>query len=172
MKNQGGRISLIFLWATLIVLFPMMGRAQHSHDHSGHVAPSGKSAKPKESTSAKLPWQSVTVEGLKVSFEVMTMEEHMKHTQTSKGHREAHPAQSHSFMVVLQDTFSKEIISDAKVMFTVQGPAGEKETGKLAWSGDHYGEDIDLKGKGTYQVQLMIESGGMEREAKFTHETK
>jgi len=75
-------------------------------------------------------------------------------------------------MVTLQDTASKEIINDAKVTFTVQDPSGGKETGKLTWEGDHYAGEIDLKAKGLYQVQLMIESGGMDREARFTYEAK
>jgi hypothetical protein len=75
-------------------------------------------------------------------------------------------------MVTLQDTASKEIISDAKVMFSVSSPSGAKESGKLDWSGDHYGGGFSPKEKGAYQVQLRIEGGGMEREATFTYEAK
>lgn len=81
-------------------------------------------------------------------------------------------SQSHVLMIKAQDTGSKEIISDAKMQFRLIRPSGEKESGKLAWSGDHYGGGFSPKEKGAYQFQLMIESGGMEREAKFTYEFK
>jgi hypothetical protein len=98
----------------------------------------------------------------------------MKHMQMAKGgsHGKAEHSQSHMFMVTLQDTASKEIISDAKVAYTILSPSGRKETGKLEWSGDHYGGGFSPKEKGTYQVLLMIEGGGMEREAKFTYGAK
>jgi len=58
------------------------------------------------------------------------------------------------------------------VQYTFIRPSGQKETGTLVWSGDHYGGGLSPKEKGIYQFQLMIESGGMEREAKFTYELK
>jgi len=75
-------------------------------------------------------------------------------------------------MVTVQDTASKEIISDAKVMCAILSPSGKKETVKLEWSGDHYGADFSPKEKGAYRIQIMIESGGMEREANFQYEAK
>jgi hypothetical protein len=114
------------------------------------------------------------VEGLKVTFEVMNMGEHMKHMPAGKsgGHGEAQHSQGHMFMVTLQDTASKEIISDARVSFSILGPSGKKENGKMEWSGDHYGAGFSPQEKGTYQVQLKIESGGMEREANLSYELK
>jgi hypothetical protein len=75
-------------------------------------------------------------------------------------------------MVTLQDTASKEIIADARVSFSVLSPSGKKENGKMEWSGEHYGAGFSPREKGTYQVELKIESGGMEREAKLTYEFK
>jgi hypothetical protein len=72
-------------------------------------------------------------------------------------------------MVMIEDTASKEIITDAQVTCTIVTPGGEKESGKLQWSGDHYGKGFEPKGKGAYQVQLKIESGRMEREAKLAY---
>jgi hypothetical protein len=91
--------------------------------------------------------------------------------QTMKGNPapgESDHAKSHAIMVMIQDTASKEIITDAKVNYTLVSPSGAKETGKLDWSGDHFGRGFNPKEKGPYQVQLQIESGGMEREAEFT----
>ena len=136
--------------------------AQHNHEH-------GRKSTTK---SPKQSGQSLTVEGLKISFEVMAMGEHMKHMAVSKVHKEGQHPQTHSLMVTLQDAFSKEIISDAKVKFAVRSPSGKKETGVMEWSGDHYGAGFSPQEKGFYQVDLAMESGGREREAKFTYEAK
>jgi hypothetical protein len=75
-------------------------------------------------------------------------------------------------MVTLQDTASKEIITDARVSFSILSPSGKKENGKMEWSGDHYAAGFSPREKGSYHVELKIESGGMEREAKLKYEFK
>jgi hypothetical protein len=174
--NQEGemvkKIGKIFI-GSLVAIFFSWGwvHAQHQHGHETQRATSSKKpASPEQSTSKSV--QNITIEGLKISLDVMRMEEHMKHMKTSQGHGEGDHSKTHSFMVTLQDTASKEIISDAKVQYTLSSPTGGKQAGKLVWSGDHYGGSFSPKEKGAYQVQLIIESGGMEREAKFQYEAK
>jgi hypothetical protein len=142
---------------------------QYKHDHGAISAP-----KPSGRETARESVQSATVEGLKVTFEVMNMGEHMKHMAKEKtaAHGETQHSQSHMLMVTLQDTVSKEIIADARVSFSILGPSGQKENGKMEWSGDNYGGGFSPREKGTYQVELKIESGGMEREAKLSYEFK
>jgi len=161
------RLVSVYLSGLLLFFFSGTALAQHGHDHGPSLAPPSPKAGPQK-TSA----QSVTVEGLKVTLEVMSMGEHMKHAAKGGSHGDADHAKSHSIMVTIQDTASQEIISDAKVMFSVSSPSGAEESGKLEWSGDHYAGGFSPKAKGTYQVRLKITSGGMEREAKFLYETK
>ena len=163
----------IFLSCSLVFLFLAVAVAQHSHDHGTPSKAVPKKAAPQEARE-KSSAQTLNVEGLKIMFEVMKMDEHMQHIQTAKGesHRDADHAKSHSIMVTIQDKASREIISDAKVQYTLTRPSGGKESGKLDWSGDHYGGGFSPKEKGAYQVQLRIEGGGMEREATFTYEAK
>jgi hypothetical protein len=117
--------------------------------------------------------QSITVEGYKISFDVMDMSAHMAMPgMKGKAMHGAEHSKSQAMMVTVQDTASKEIISDANVTYTIVSPSEKKETGKLEWSGDHYGANFSPKEKGAYLVQIMIQSGGMEREAKFQHEAK
>jgi hypothetical protein len=139
--------------------------AQHGHSHGPSAAPSAKEAGPKEPL-------SVMADGMKVTLEVMSMGEHMKHTASGASHGQADHSQSHSLMVRLQDVASREIVSDARVAFTVTGPSGQKEAGKMTWSGDHYGAGMSLKEKGKYQLQFQVESGGMSRQADFSYEMK
>jgi hypothetical protein len=146
--------------------------AQHQHGHGTPPASADKKAASQTTPPSKSNSQSIMVEGMKITFEVMSMEEHMQHLKTTQGHGQGDHSQTHSFMVTMQDIASKEILSDAKVQFTISSPQGGKETGKLTWSGDYYGGGFSPKDKGTYQIQLKIESNGMEREANFSYELK
>jgi len=167
------RLVLVFLSGVMLIFFSGAAVAQHSHDHGAPSKAVPKKAAPQEARE-KSSAQTLNVEGLKITFEVMAMDEHIQHIQAAKGgsHGDADYAKSHSIMVTIQDTASKEIISDAKVQYTLTRPSGGKESGKLEWSGDHYGGGFSPKEKGAYQVQLRIEGGGMEREATFTYEAK
>lgn len=167
------RLVLVFLSGVMLIFFSGAAVAQHSHDHGAPSKAVPKKAAPQEAR-AKSSAQTLNVEGLMIAFEVMAMDEHMQHIQAAKGgsHGDADHAKSHSIMVTIQDKASREIISDAKVQYTLTRPSGGKESGKLEWSGDHYGSGFSPKEKGAYQVQLRIEGGGMEREATFTYEAK
>jgi hypothetical protein len=160
-------ITLGLLGILLLLGLPGIGLAQHNH--GGAAAAPGKAGK---GVQPRGPVQSVTVEGLKISLEVMPMTEHMKHATQGPSHGASQHSQTHMVMVTLQDIASKEIITDAKVQFGAISASGEKETGKLEWSGDSYGGGFSPKSQGTYQIQLKIESGGMERDAKFTYDAK
>jgi hypothetical protein len=160
-------ISFVLSW--LMVIFSSSGAvAQHKHDHGSVTAPS--SPKGQEMSMKAGSVQSATVEGYKVTFEVMDMSAHMNMPGMKGSSMEAAAhAKSHALMVTVQDTVSKEIISDAKVQYVITAPGGSKESGALAWSGDHYEGGFGPKENGTYQIQIRVESGGMEREAKFQY---
>ena len=169
------RFSAVFFAGVIgVILLSGEGRAQHQHGHgsSSPAAPQKGTSPGMQKGSQSL--QAATVEGLKITFEVMDMSAHMSMPgmKGSPQHGSSDHSKSHAMMVKVQDTASKEIISDAKVKYTLVPPSGGKETGLLTWSGDHYGGSFSPKEKGAYQVQLKIESGGMEREAKFLYSAK
>ena len=171
---MGKKSVLALLLSVLVGFFPGVAMAQHSHGHGGTSTTTPGMGTSQEMPMGKRGVQSTIVEGWKIGFEVMSMEAHMA-MPGMKGHSQhsvTSSSQSHSIMVTIQDTGSKEIISDAKVMYTILSPSAKKETGKLEWSGDHYGVGFNPNEKGQYQVQLIIEGGGMEREAKFKYEAK
>ena len=168
------KFGFLFLVALLAFAFSPVAMAQHGgHSHGGAPAPSPQTGKSHDQGMKSSPTQSVTVEGFKVSLEVMDMSAHMSMPgmKGSPQHGGSH-AQSHVLMVTLQDTASKEIISDARVSFSILSPSGKKENGKMEWSGGHYGAGFTPQEKGNYQVELKIESGGMERDAKLSYEFK
>ena len=156
----------------IFLFFSLAGNGLAQHGHGGGTT----SPDPKGVTKGGVPQKgsahSVTLEGLKISLEVMSMDQHMKHLSQGSSHGGAVHASSNSLMVTLQDVASKEIISDARVNYILIGPSGGKETGKLEWSGDHYGGGFTPKEKGTYRVQLKIENSGMEREAQFEYQAR
>ena len=171
---MGKKSVLAILLSVLVAFFSGVAMAQHSHGHGGTSPATPGMGASDEMPMGKRAVQSTIVEGWKIGFEVMSMKAHMA-MPGMKGHSQhggSAPSQSHSLMVAIQDTASKEIISDAKVNYTLVNPSGGKETGRLKWSGDHYGGGFSPTEKGSYQVQLAIEGGGMEREAKFTYESK
>ena len=171
---MGKKVILVLLSGSLSVFFSGVAMAQHSHGHGSPSPSTSSRGSSHQMPMGKQAVQSMIAEGWKIGFEVMSMETHMA-MPGMKGHSQ-HSASasspSHSLMVTVQDTASKEIISDAKVTYTILSPSGNKEAGKLEWSGDHYGADFSPKEKGAYRVQIMIQSGGMEREAKFQYEVK
>lgn len=168
MLNLSKKVAVYFLSGVLAVSFGGIAFAQHGHGGGSMPTHGGSS----HSMSMKdRPVQSVTVEGYKVTLDIMDMSMHASMLKMKGNPKpgESDVAKSHAIMVTIQDTASKEIITDAKVNYTLVSPSGVKEAGKLDWSGDHFGRDFNAKEKGAYQVQLQIESGGMEREAKFTY---
>ncbi len=176
MSNFGKKLAVYFLSGIFVAALSGVAMAQHGHGHGGmdmstHGSVSTQGSGSHSMSMKDRPVQSVTIDGYKVSLDIMDMSMHAS-MQKMKGNPapgESDVAKSHALMVMIQDTASKEIITDAKVNYTVVSPSGAKETGKLDWSGDHFGRGFSAKGKGAYQVQLQIESGGMEREAKFTY---
>lgn len=162
-------ISFVLSW--LMVAFAGSGAiAQHQHDHGSTSAPSAPKGQGQEMSMKGGPVQSANADGYKITFEVMDMSAHMNMPgmKGSSMGAAAH-AKSHALMVTVQDTASKEIISDAKVQYAITTPAGQKETGPMTWSGDHYGGSFSPKANGTYQVQIKVESGGAQREVKFQY---
>lgn len=166
------RLGLLLVVGIFGFVFTGVAMAQHGHGGSGGAAAPGDQKGHSMSMSMKdRPVQSITVEGYKITLDVMDMSMHasMQMTKGNPGPGESDHAKSHALMLVVQDTASKEIITDAKVNYVLVTPSGKKEEGKLDWSGDHYGRGFDAREKGDYQVKFKIESGGMEREASFKY---
>jgi hypothetical protein len=179
MSNIGGKFGLLFLAGFFVFGLGGVALAQQGHGHGGRDMPAHGSTPTHGSGSHSMsmkdrPVQSVSVDGFKISLDIMDMSMHTS-MQKMKGNPPPHgydQSKSHAIMVMIQDTASKEIITDAQVTCTILSPGGEKEAGKLQWSGDHYGRGFEPKEKGAYQVHLKIESGGMGRETNFTYNPK
>ena len=175
MLNIGKKLAVYFLSGILVAALAGVAMAQHGGGHGGmdmstHGSMSSQGSGSHSMSMKDRPVQSATIDGYKVSLDIMDMSMHAS-MQKMKGNPapgESDQVKSHASMVVVQDTASKEIMTDAKVTYKITGPSGPPETGNLDWSGDHFGRGFNPKEKGAYRVQLKIENGGMEREADFT----
>jgi hypothetical protein len=183
MKSMGKKAVIVFLAGIFGVFIAGAAMAQHGQgqgqsggsmqgSQGGHSM-QGSQGSHSMPMMMNRPVQVANVDGMKVTLDVMDMSLHtsMQNMKGNPMHGVDH-TQSHAIMLTVQDTASKEILSDAKVRYTLVTPSGEKETGTLAWSGDHFGGGFNPKVKGPYQIQFLIETGGMEREATFTYEAK
>ena len=153
---MGKKFVLTFLASLWVIFLAGVAMGQHGHDHGSPMPAAPPKGTSQEMQMGNQPVQGINVEGFKVSFEIMDMSMHMSMPgmKGSPQHGASEHSQSHALMLKVQDTASKEIISDAKVQYTLIRPSGEKETGKLVWSGDHYGGGFSPKEKGYLPVPI------------------
>ena len=163
----------VIVLAASVILGYGIADAQHSHDHGAPPAAKTDHQGMSDTMSmADRPVQSATVQGLKVSLDVMDMGMHV-HMQGMKRNPvpDTYDAkQSQAIMVMIQSTASKETVKDADVTITIISPTGEKKTSKAPWCGDHYGESFSPSEKGTYQVVVKVEGREGKGETSFKYQ--
>lgn len=172
---------VLFVLMAGIFLIPMIAGAQ-MHNHGGHG--NNTPAKPAESSDMKgmqhghmmmnRPLQTVSVEGLKLSLDIMDMDMHMN-MQKMKGNpvpEEFAKGADRAIMFYVMDESSRLIIDDADVSYVITCFKGKKETGKAKWYGDHYGAPFKAKAKGEYKLKFIVDTEGKKRVGEFTYELK
>ncbi len=145
--------------------------AQHGHG-AGTAAPSGSAGMMSHTMSmAARPVQSATVDGLKLSVDVMGMEMHapMQKMKGSPLPDTFDQTKSMAIMVMIESAQPPKTVKDADVAVTVVSPAGKTESEKAHWYGDHYGVSFEPEEVGTYRILVTAVSNGIKREAEFTH---
>jgi hypothetical protein len=171
LKSKKIRQGVIVLAASVILSYGI-AEAQHNHNHS--VAPAAKmehQGMSHQMSMADRPVQSATIEGLKVSLDVMDMGMHV-HMQGMKGNPvpDTYDAgQSQAIMVMIKSLALKETIKDAGVTITIISPTGKEKTSKTPWCGDHYGESFSPSEVGTYQILVEVEGQGGKGKATFKY---
>jgi hypothetical protein len=173
MSNQVKKMQGIIALAISMTLVSGLAFAQHNHNHdavpAAQVEHSGMSH---QMSMANRSVQSATIQGLKVSLDVMDMGMHVR-MQGMKGNPVPDTydsKQSQATMVMIQSTASKETVKDADVAITIISPTGEKKTSKALWCGDHYGESFSPSEKGTYQIVVKVEGREGKGETTFTYQ--
>ncbi len=143
---------------------------------------------------AGLAWahgeEGVAVDGLKLSWEIMTMDEamkvmgkdmmgqsghEMKGMEGMGGHGGMGKMASHHISVQLVEAATGQELKDAKVIATSYAPNGDEEK-KVLYTmtiegKNHYMEDLNFTQKGEYKIQLLIRRGGKDIKYTFDYET-
>lgn len=110
------------------------------------------------------------VEGVKATFKVLSMKEHMKSMKMElpKGMKE-----THHLMVEFKDAKSGKALTEGEVKVKVQGPDKVEQVKDLMGMEGHFGADFDLSKKGKYGVMAKFKlKDGKTRSAKFWYTVK
>jgi len=110
------------------------------------------------------------VDGVKATFKVMSMKEHMKamNMEMPKGMKE-----THHIAVDFKDVKSGKALTDGEVKVKVQNPDKSDQSRDMMGMQGHFGADFDLSKKGKYGVMCKFQlKDGKVRSAKFWYTVK
>jgi len=124
--------------------------------------------------SMKMETKDVLVEGIKVSFMVMTNESHKKMLQDMKMKEDIEPGTTHNITVTLKDEKSQKEVTNAQVNMKVVDPKGKDQVKALKYEGEmkSYDAYFNLPEKGKYQIMVLFKIGDQKRTAGINHEIK
>jgi len=160
MKKTAVIIAAMFALSTPLAAFAGM---EHEHgsmkmEHGGQMMHKGTVA-----------YEEV-VDGVKVTFKVLDMKEHMKSMKMEmpKGMKE-----THHIMVEFKDAKTGKPLTQGEVKVKVIAPDKSEQTKDLMGMEGHFGADFDLSKKGKYGVMAKFKlADGKVRSAKFWYTVK
>lgn len=110
------------------------------------------------------------VEGVKVTFKVMSMKEHLKAIgqEMPKGMKE-----THHISAEFKDVKSGKALTEGEVKVKVQSPNKTDQTKDMIGMQGHFGADLEMSKKGKYGVMSkFLLKDGKTRSAKFWYTVK
>jgi hypothetical protein len=108
------------------------------------------------------------IDGVKATFRVMSMKEHMKGMEMPKNMKE-----THHIMVEFKDVKTGKALTEGDVKVKVQNPDKSDQSKDLMGMQGHFGADFDLSRKGKYGVMSKFQlKDGKVRSAKFWYTVK
>lgn len=151
---------LILTFAAILALSaPAAFAAEHGGAHDmGHAGHQGDVA------------HEEVVEGIKATFKVMSMKEHIKamKMEMPKGMKE-----THHIAVEFKDAKTGKAVTEGSVKLKVQNPDKSEQTKDLQAMQGHFGADFDLSKKGKYGVMSKFQlKDGKIRSSKFWYTVK
>ena len=173
MSNQRKKMQWILVLAMATTLGSVPAFAQHNHG----AAPTAKmehQGMSHQMSMADRPVQTVEIQGMKVTLDVMDMGMHV-HMQGMKGNPVPHnydAKQNRAIMVMIKSLASKETIKDADVAITIISPTDKQKASKAPWCGDHYGESFSPSEKGTYLIVIKVDGPEGKGQTTFKYEFK
>jgi opacity protein-like surface antigen len=108
------------------------------------------------------------IDGVKATFKVMGMKEHMKGMDMPKDMKE-----THHIMVEFKDAKTGKALTEGEVKVKVQNPDKSDQAKDLMGMQGHFGADFDLSQKGKYGVMCKFQlKDGKSHQAKFWYTVK
>ncbi len=154
----------VLITALFALAFPM---ASFAVDHGSHGG--GSHDKGHGGHQGDVAHEEV-VEGVKATFNVMSMKEHMKamNMDMPKGMKE-----THHIAVEFKDAKSGKALIEGEVKVKVQNPDKSDQTKDLVGMQGHFGADFDFSKKGKYGIMCKFQlKDGKVRQSKFWYIVK
>ena len=155
MKKMTVLIAALFALAAPVASFAAMDHGSMKMEHGGHQ---GNVA------------HEEVVEGVKATFKVMSMKEHMK---AMKMEMPKEMKETHHIAVEFKDTKTGKALTEGDVKVKVQNPDKSDQTKDLMGMEGHFGADFDMSEKGKYGVMCKFQlKDGKVRNSKFWYTVK
>jgi hypothetical protein len=155
MKKMTVLIAALFALAAPVAAFAAMdhGSMDMGHDaHKGDVA------------------HEEVVDGVKVTFKIMSMKEHMK---AMKMELPKEMKETHHIAADFKDAKTGKALTEGEVKIKVQNPDKTDQTKDLMGMQGHFGADFDMSKKGKYGVMSKFQlKDGKTRQSKFWYTVK
>jgi hypothetical protein len=164
-KEVVGMKRLVLMWVGLVVgLFFLSSLASAQHQHGGAA----------KGETMKMDTKEVLVEGVKVTYQIMANEEHLKMLKDMKMKEDVEPGTTHNITLTLKDEKTQKEITDAQINMKVVDPKGKDQIKPLKYEGTmkSYDAYFDFKEKGKYQVLILFKVGEQKRTAGIYYEVK
>jgi opacity protein-like surface antigen len=158
MKKRTLLIAVLFATALPVASFAAMDHANHVSMDMGHGGHQGDVA------------HEEVVDGVKATFKVMSMKEHMKamNMELPKGMKE-----THHIAVEFKDAKTGKAMTDGEVKVKIQNPDKSDQSRDMLGMQGHFGADFDLSKKGKYGVMCKFQlKDGKVRSAKFWYNVR
>jgi hypothetical protein len=155
MKKITVLIAALFALAAPVASFAAMDHGSMKMEHGGHQG--------------DVVHEEV-VDGVKATFKVMSMKEHMK---AMKMEMPKEMKETHHIAVEFKDAKTGKALTEGDVKVKVQNPDKSDQTKDLMGMEGHFGADFDLSQKGKYGVMSKFQlKDGKTRSAKFWYTVK
>ncbi|MEI6209218.1 MAG: hypothetical protein WCP20_20765 [Desulfuromonadales bacterium] len=110
------------------------------------------------------------VDGVKATFKVMSMKEHMKAMNMALPKE---MKETHHIAVEFKDSKSGKALTEGEVKVKVQNPDKSDQTKEMMGMQGHFGADFDMSKNGKYGVMCKFQlKDGKTRQAKFWYTAK
>lgn len=126
------------------------------------------------SAGMKMETREVLVEGLKVTFQIMTNSEHLKMLKDMKMKEDIEADTTHNVTVLLTDQKTQKPVTDAQVSMKVVDPKGADQIKSLKYESDMQSYDayFNMPAKGRYELLVLVRAGDDKKTAGIYYDMK